>query len=87
MSAIPEPYLFRIQTDPNVGENPVATALFGERAVIDGVAYEGPIKSYSWSLHSQNTVTVRDVTLTYAQVSEFVVAIAYQEKSLQDAAG
>ena len=79
---MPETYLARIQTDPN-SANPVATAFFGQKTTINGIDYEAPWSSVSWPLASQSTITVNGVTLTYAEVSQFVVAIAYQEKATQ----
>lgn len=76
-----ETYLARIQTDPNSGPAPVATAFFGRTTTIDGVKYEAPWTSVSWPLAAPKTVTVEGVTLTYAQVSAFVTAIAYAEKA------
>ena len=81
----PETYLARIQTDPQ-GDNPIATAFFGQKTTINGVVYEAPWTSVAWPLASQQTVTVNGVTMTYEQVSAFVTAIAYQEKAAQDAA-
>lgn len=80
-----EPYLARIQTDPNATPA-TATAFFGETTTINGVKFEAPWKSVSWALADETkTVTVGGTTMTYAQVSAFVVAIAYQEKTDQSA--
>ena len=78
----PITYLARIQTDPQ-GDNPTATAFFGSTTTIDGINYEAPWTSVLWPLNSPQTITVNGVTMTYAEVSAFVVAIAYQEKALQ----
>lgn len=81
-----EIYLARIQTDPNAGAAPTATAFFGRVTTIDGVRYEAPWVSYSWPLaEAGKSVTVGGLTLSYAQVSQFVVAVAYQEKALAEA--
>lgn len=77
-------FLARIQTDPQ-GDAPVATAFFGSETTIDGVIYQAPWSSVAWPLNSDKTVTVDGTTLTYAQVSAFVTAIAYQEKADQAA--
>ena len=77
-----ETFLARIQTDPT-GENPTATAFFGSATTIDGVVYQAPWTSVNWPLNADTTVTVDGTTMTYAQVSAFVVAIAYQEKAAQ----
>lgn len=75
-------FLARIQTDPQ-GDNPTATAFFGSATTIDGVVYQAPWTSVNWPLNATTTVTVDGTTLTYAQVSAFVTAIAYQEKATQ----
>jgi hypothetical protein len=72
--------LQRIQTDPQ-GEAPIATAYFGKKTIIDGQTYVAPWTQVTWPLLSDKTVTVGDLTLTYAQVSAFVTAIAYQENN------
>lgn len=77
-----ETFLARIQTDPT-NENPTATAFFGSATTIDGVVYQAPWTSVAWPLNATTTVTVDGTTLTYAQVSAFVTAIAYQEKATQ----
>jgi hypothetical protein len=70
--------LQRIQTDPQ-GEAPIATAFFEKKTVIDGQTYVAPWTQVTWPLLSDKTVTVGELTLTYAQVSAAVTAIAYQE--------
>jgi hypothetical protein len=70
--------LQRIQTDPQ-GEAPIATAFFEKKTIIDGQTYVAPWTQVTWPLLSDKTVTVGDLTLTYAQVSAAVTAIAYQE--------
>ena len=72
--------LQRIQTDPQ-GESPVATAFFEKKTIIDGQTYVAPWTSVNWPLNSDKTVAVNGITLTYAEVSAFVVAIATQEKA------
>jgi hypothetical protein len=80
-----ESYLYRIQTDPSASADPVATAFFGERATVEGQVFDRPIASQvSWPLGSGDTVTVGELTLTYAQVSAFVVAIAHQVRAEQN---
>ena len=78
-----EEYLFRIQTDPNSSADPVSTAFFGKRTTVDGDVFRNDMaKSVSWRLlNTEKSVTVDGVTLTYAQVSQFVTAIAYQQKA------
>lgn len=70
--------LQRIQTDPQ-GEAPFATAYFEQKTVIDGQTYVAPWTQVTWPLRSDKTVTIGELTLTYAQVSAFVTAIAHQE--------
>lgn len=72
--------LQRIQTDPQ-GDAPVATAYFEQKTTIDDQVFVAPWTSVSWPLLSDKKVTVGDNTLTYAQVSAFVTAIAYQENA------
>lgn len=76
--------LARVQTDPQ-GDNPVATAFFSKTTEIDGAKFEAPWESVSWPLQSDKTVTVGELTLSYAEVSALVTAIAYQEKAEADA--
>lgn len=77
--------LARIQTDPNAGPNPVALAFFEETTTIDGKQFIAPWSSVSWPLLSDKTVTLSDGTvLSYAQVSEGVTMIAYQERAAQN---
>ena len=70
--------LQRVQTDPQ-GEAPIATAYFEKKTIIDGQTYVAPWTQVTWPLLSDKTVTVGELTLTYAQVSAFVTAIAHQE--------
>ncbi len=70
--------LQRIQTDPQ-GEAPIATAFFEKKTIIDGQTFVAPWTQVTWPLLSDKTVTVGELTLTYAQVSAAVTAIAYQE--------
>lgn len=74
--------LQRIQTDPQ-GDAPIATAFFDQKTVIGDQTFVAPWTSVTWPLLSDKTVTVGDTTLTYAQVSAFVTAIAYQENAGQ----
>jgi hypothetical protein len=67
--------LQRIQTDPQ-GEAPIATAYFEKKTIIDGQTYVAPWTQVTWPLLSDKTVPVGDLTLTYAQVSAAVTAIA-----------
>jgi hypothetical protein len=76
--------LQRIQTDPQ-GEAPIATAYFEKKTIIDGQTYVAPWTQVTWPLLSDKTVTVGDLTLTYAQVSAAVTAIAYQENGAASA--
>jgi hypothetical protein len=80
MTSTVNTYLARIQTDPQ-GDNPQATAFFGQDTIVDGVTYSAPWTSVVWPLVSDKTVTVDGLTLTYTQVSAFVTAIANQEKN------
>ena len=81
---MPTTFLARIQTDPQ-GDGPTATAFFGSTTVINNITYDAPWTSVGWSLGSDKPITVDGTTLTYAQVSAFVTAIAYQEKATADA--
>ena len=78
--------LARIQTDPNSGSDPIATAFFSKTTSIDGQNFEAPWTSVSWRLgDADKSITLGEKTLTYAEVSSFVVAIAYAEKAALDA--
>lgn len=73
--------LARIQTDP-VGDAPIATAFFVTSVTVDDQVFAGPMEPISWSItDDKKAITVGGQTLTYAQVSAFVTAIAYQEKA------
>lgn len=74
--------LQRIQTDPQ-GANATATAFYEQKTTIGEQTFVAPWVSVSWSLTSDKTVTVSGTTLTYAQVSQFVTAIADQEYAAQ----
>ena len=76
--------LQRIQTDPQ-GEAPIATAYFEKKTIIDGQTYVAPWTQVTWPLKSDKIVTVGELTLTYAQVSAAVTAIAYQENGAASA--
>lgn len=80
-----ETYLFRIQTDPNASASPVATAFFQTKTTVDGSEFISPqMQAVSWPLNEAGkSVTVAGKTLTYAEVSAAVVAIAYAEKAAQ----
>lgn len=72
-------FLARIQTDPQ-GDNPSATAFFGETTTLNGKTFEAAWQSVSWPLHgTDKSTTINGVTLTDAQVAAFVVAIAERE--------
>ena len=77
--------LQRVQTDPQ-GEAPIATAFFEKKTIIDGQTYVAPWTQVTWPLKSDKTVTVGDLTYTYAEVSAAVTAIAYQEYAASVAA-
>lgn len=81
-----EEYLFRIQTDPNASADPISTAFFGKKTTVDGDVFKNDMaKSVSWRLlDTESAVTVDGVTLTYAQVSQFVTAVAYQQKAASE---
>ncbi len=82
MSTIKETSIARIQTDPPIG---TATAFFENAVVVDGVKY--PAQNWqqvTWSLTGTETVTVDGITLTDAQVSRAVTAIAYRVKEAAD---
>jgi len=74
-----ETTLARIQTDPASG---VAQAFFEQKTTVGDQVFLSPWTSVSWSLADQdNSVTVDGIKLTYAQVSQAVVAIAYQVRA------
>lgn len=76
-------YLARVQTDPST-PNAQATAFFATTTEIAGQKFDAPWQSVTWKLaDTEKSVTVEGVTMTYAQVSAFVVAIAYAEKEAQ----
>jgi len=72
--------LQRVQTDPQ-GDAPIATAFFEQKTTIDGQVFVAPWTQVTWPLRSDKTITIGELTLTYAEVSAFVVAIAEQEKA------
>lgn len=80
MEPIVDTSLVRIQTDPQ-GANAVASAFFRNAVTVDGVTYESPWTQVSWPILSEETVTLGDLTLSYAQVSAFVTAVAYQVRA------
>lgn len=71
----PSESLKRIQAEVPTGD---VTAFFEKGVTIDGTYYGQPWQSVSWN-NSDKTVTVNGKTLTYAEVMQFVVAIANQE--------
>lgn len=74
-----ETSLARIQTDPASG---VASAFFEQKTTVDDQVFLSSWTQVSWSLTDEDkSVTVGNLTLTYAQVSAAVVAIAYAEKA------
>lgn len=74
-----ETSLARIQTDPASG---VALAFFEQKTTVGDQVFLSPWTTVSWSLTDQaNSVTVDGISLTYAQVSQAVVAIAYQVRA------
>jgi P pilus assembly chaperone PapD len=86
-TATVETKLARIQTDPNSGDDPVATAYFSQTTTVGDQKFEAPWTSVSWRLKdTEKTVTVGDLTLAYAQVSQFVTAIADKEHAAMLAA-
>ena len=85
MPATTTTFLARIQTDPR-GDNCVAEAFFGRETTVDGLKFQAPWTSVSWPLNETKTVTVDGTTLTYAQVTECLKAIAFQAKAEKDAA-
>lgn len=77
--------LARIQTDPNSGPDPIATAYFSKSTDVDGVIYEAPWVSVSWPLQSAKTVTLNGVEYPYYLASQLVTAIADQEYAASQA--
>ena len=71
--------LVRIQTDPATG---TATAFFERTITIDGTVAKHPDgwQSVTWSLGGNTTTTLDGITLTDAQVMQFVVAIAERRR-------
>lgn len=78
----PTEQLVRIQSEVATGD---VIAFFEKSVVIEGVTYAQPWQSVSWN-NSDKTVTVNGVTMTYAEVMQFVVAIANQEWAERKAA-
>lgn len=72
--------LVRIQAEVSTGD---VTAFFEKSVTFDGVTYKQPWESVSWNA-SDKTVKVGTKTMTYAEVMQFVAAIAVQEKALKD---
>jgi hypothetical protein len=71
--------LVRIQTDPSSG---IATAYFERTVTVGDTVAKHPDgwQSVSWSLGGNATTTLSGVTLTDAQVMQFVVAIAERRR-------
>ena len=74
--------LVRIQAEVSTGD---VTAFFEKSVTFDGVTYKQPWESVSWNA-SEKTVKVGTKTMTYAEVMQFVAAIAAQEKAAKAAA-
>lgn len=72
--------LVRIQAEVSTGD---VTAFFEKSVVVEGVTYKQPWESVSWN-SSDKTVKVGTKTMTYAEVMQFVAAIAAQEKAAKD---
>lgn len=75
--------LQRIQSDP---ASNTAQAFFEKKITVSGQTYAQPWTSVQWDTTSTKTVTVSGKTMTYAEVSAFIVAIANQENADQAAA-
>lgn len=73
--------LVRIQSEVSTGD---VTAFFEKSVTLDGTTFRQPWEPVSWNA-SDKTVTVGDLTLSYAQVMGLVVAIAMQERAAQTA--
>jgi hypothetical protein len=71
--------LVRIHAEVPTGD---VTALFARTVTVAGVTYRPPLETVAWNA-SEKTVTVGQRTLTYAEVMQFVVAIALQERVAQ----
>lgn len=72
--------LARIQTDPNSSDDPLATAYFSQTTTVGEQTFEARWVSVSWKLKdTTKSVTVNGKTMLYAEVSQFVTAIADQE--------
>lgn len=71
--------LVRIQTDPASG---IATAYFERTVVVGDTVAKHPDgwQAVSWPLGGNSTTTLNGVTLTDAQVMQFVVAIAERRR-------
>lgn len=82
LAQTPSESLKRIQAEVASGD---VTAFFEKGVTIDGTYYGQPWQSVSWN-NSTKTVTVNGKTMTYAEVMQFVVAIANQEWAERKAA-
>lgn len=82
VSVTPSEKLVRIQAETETGD---VQAFFETSVVIGDKTFTQPWESVSWN-SSDKTVTVNGETKTYAQVMQFVVAIAQQEREAQKAA-
>lgn len=80
MDPLVETSLARIQTDPASG---VAQAFFEQKTTVGDQVFLSPWTSVNWSLaDADKFVEVDGLKLTYAQVSQAVVAIAYEERAV-----
>ena len=79
VSVTVETKLARIQTDPNASDDPIAYAYFEQKTVVGDQTFVAPWVSVSWRLKDTKTVTLGGTTMSYAEVSAFVTAIAEQE--------
>ncbi len=77
--------LVTVQADPRTG---IAEAFFARTMQVEGVgtvAHPQGWQRVSWSLGSTATTTIGDITLTDAQVFQFVAAIAERRRAEADA--
>lgn len=83
VSVTPYENLVRIQSETQTGD---VTAFFESGVIVDSVKYPNSAgwESVSWN-NGTKTVTVGGKTMTYAEVMQFVVAIAQQERAAQKA--
>jgi hypothetical protein len=79
--------LVRIQTDPAAGR---VTAFFEKTVTVEGVAYRQPWQEVSWEVGSNAPVAITladgsTAQTTRAQILAAVLAIAAEERALQQA--